>query len=276
MPSVKDLGKRLKSVTSTSKITKAMKMVAASKLKKAETDMAKARPFAASVQSLMMPHIGVKEEDETPSTVLALAISSDKGLCGGVNSKMAKEVKLGMEAYVGKGVESPEVLMLGSKGRDAMARTHSKFFKTTYDEAYGGKVTFSLASFLAEQMLASSADSYVIYYNKFKSVINFDVTALAFKGPEVLGGSGVMDEYEFEGEKEEILADLYQFNLAVSIYSCILENVTSEQASRMTAMDSASTNASEMIEKLQVQYNRLRQAKITTELTEIVAGAESV
>jgi len=107
-------------------------------------------------------------------------------------------------------------------------------------------------------------------------VINFDVTALAFKGPEVLGGSGVMDEYEFEGEKEEILADLYQFNLAVSIYSCILENVTSEQASRMTAMDSASTNASEMIEKLQVQYNRLRQAKITTELTEIVAGAESV
>ena len=109
MPSVKDIGKRLKSVTSTSKITKAMKMVAASKLKKAETDMAKARPFAASVQSLMMPHIGVKEEDETSSTVLALAISSDKGLCGGVNSKMAKEVKLGMEAYVGKGVESPEV-----------------------------------------------------------------------------------------------------------------------------------------------------------------------
>ena len=134
-------------------------------------------------------------------------------------------------------------------------------------------------SSLSQRVASSSPPpppSYVIYYNKFKSVINFDVTALAFKGPEVLGGSGVMDEYEFEGEKEEILADLYQFNLAVSIYSCILENVTSEQASRMTAMDSASTNASEMIEKLQVQYNRLRQAKITTELTEIVAGAESV
>ena len=107
-------------------------------------------------------------------------------------------------------------------------------------------------------------------------MINFDVTALAFKGPEVLGGSGVMDEYEFEGEKEEILADLYQFNLAVSIYSCILENVTSEQASKMTAMDSATTNANDMISKLTIVYNRRRQAKVTTELTEIVAGAESV
>eukprot|EP00962_Isochrysis_galbana_P001349 scaffold343_cov120-Isochrysis_galbana.AAC.12 len=99
---------------------------------------------------------------------------------------------------------------------------------------------------------------------------------MSFKGPEVLGESGVFDEYEFEGEKEEILADLYQFNLACSVYGCLLENLTSEQASRMTAMDSASNNAKDMISKLQLAYNRLRQAKITTELTEIVAGAESV
>jgi len=274
MPSVKDLGKRLKSVTSTSKITKAMKMVAASKLRQAETTMNAARPFALSVQDLMLPHIGMKGDDK-PENVLTLAISSDKDLCGGINSRVVKESKLSMAALQEQGA-SPELLVLGSKARDGLIRTHSKYFKNTYDEAYKGPITFSLASFLAEQMLASSAGSYTILYNKFKSVIAFDVTAMSFKGPEVLGESGVFDEYEFEGEKEEILADLYQFNLACSVYGCLLENLTSEQASRMTAMDSASNNAKDMISKLQLAYNRLRQAKITTELTEIVAGAESV
>jgi len=96
------------------------------------------------------------------------------------------------------------------------------------------------------------------------------------KGPEVLGGSGMFDEFEFEGDKEVVLADMYQFNLACTVFSCLLENITSEQASRMTAMDSATSNANEAANKLRIQYNRLRQAKITTELTEIVAGAESV
>lgn len=99
---------------------------------------------------------------------------------------------------------------------------------------------------------------------------------MSIKGPEVLGGSGVFDEYEFEGEKEDILANMYQFNLACAVYGCLLENITSEQASRMTAMDSATNNATDMISKLTIKYNRQRQAVITTELTEIVAGAESV
>jgi len=277
MPSIKDLGKRLKSVSSTSKITKAMKMVAASKLRKAESEMIAARPFAASVQNLMMPHIGIKEGEEPPASVMKLAISSDKGLCGGINSKICKEVKLAVDALVQRGAESsPQLLIVGSKGRDGMARTHSKYYKTTFDEAYGGAITFSLASFLAEQMLASTAESYTIWYNKFRSVINFEPTPLTIKGPEVLGASGVFDEFEFEGEKETVLADIYQFNLACTIYGCLLENKTSEEASRMTAMDSASTNAADMISRLTLIYNRMRQAKVTTELTEIVAGAEAV
>ena len=157
-----------------------------------------------------------------------------------------------------------------------MARTHSKYYKTTFDEAYGGAITFSLASFLAEQMLAKPVDQYTLLYNKFLSVISFDVAPMTLKGPAVLGESGVFDEFEFEGEKEEILGNLYQFNLATQLYSSLLENVTSEQASKMTAMDSATTNANEMIDKLTIVYNRRRQAKVTTELTEIVAGAESV
>jgi ATP synthase F1 gamma subunit len=167
-------------------------------------------------------------------------------------------------------------MIVGSKVRDALQRTHSKYLTTTMDETYGSGVTFSLASFVTEQMLASPADQYTLLFNKFKSVVAFDVEPKPMKGPSVLGESGVFDEYEFEGEKESVLADLYQFHLATQIYSALLENVTSEMASKMTAMDSATTNATDMISKLTIVYNRRRQAKVTTELTEIVAGAESV
>jgi len=275
MPSIKAIGMRLKSVTSTSKITKAMKMVAASKLRSAEAAMLKARPFAASVQSLLGPKLAPAEDEVLDSTTV-LAISSDKGMCGGVNAKVVKEVKLMCEATESAG-KSMTLMLVGGKARDGLIRTHGQKISVGFDETYQGPVTFSLASFLAEQILAEPADGYSVLYNKFKSVIAFEVSCMKIKGPDALGESGVLDDYEFEGEnKEETLTHMYQFNLACSIYGCLLENVTSEQASRMTAMDSASNNAKDMIGKLQLQYNRLRQAKITTELTEIVAGAESV
>jgi len=271
--SLKQLSMRIKSTTSTAKITKAMKMVAAAKLKGAERMMLAARPFAESIGSLMEPHLSPGEEEEKPESALLLAISSDKGLCGGINSRVVKEIK----AQISAAGDSPPTLMLvGSKGRDGLARTHASYINTSFDETYSMPVTFSLASFLAEQMLAKPVDQYTLLYNKFVSVIAFDVAPKTLKGPSVLGESGVFDEYEFEGEKEDVLANLYQFNLATQLYSSLLENVTSEQASKMTAMDSATTNANEMIEKLTIIYNRQRQAKVTTELTEIVAGAESV
>jgi F-type H+-transporting ATPase subunit gamma len=275
MPNLKLLASRIKSTKSTSKITKAMKMVAASKLRGAESKMLAARPFVSSIQGVM-ESILTPADDYVPESKTVLAVSSDKGMCGGINSKIVKEIKL-MDSFQGSTKDpSATLLLVGGKARDGLARTHATHIDVSIDEAYGGPVTFSLASFLGEQMLASSSDTYTILYNKFKSVIAFDPTPLTLKGPEVLGESGVFDEFEFEGEKEEILANMYQFNIACSLYGCLLENVTSEQASRMTAMDSATNNANEMISKLTIIYNRQRQAVITTELTEIVAGAESV
>jgi len=272
--SLKLLQMRIKSTTSTAKITKAMKMVAAAKLKGAERMMLAARPFATGIGDVMSPVLTAKEDDEAPESSLILAISSDKGLCGGINSRVVKEIKLTMGDTPPE--EAPGLMIVGSKARDGLQRTHAKYINMSFDETYTGPVTFSLASFLAEQMLSKPVDSYTLVYNKFLSVIAFDVTPLTLKGPSALGESGVMDEFEFEGEKEDVLANLYQFNLATQIYSCLLENVTSEQASKMTAMDSATTNANDLISKLTIVYNRRRQAKVTTELTEIVAGAESV
>lgn len=271
MPSLQSLSMRLKAVTSTAKITKAMKMVAASKLGRAQKKLDMARPFAAGIQSVMGPVLA-PTEDDTIESELIFAISSDKGLCGGINSRVVKELKLQLDAAE----TAPTLMICGGKVRDGLQRTHASAMSTTFDEAYNMPITFSLASFLGESILEHSVDKYTIYYNKFISVIAFDVTPMTIKGPECLGASGVMDEYEFEGEKENILADLYQYNLALSLYGCLLENNTSEQASRMTAMDAASNNAKDMIDRLRLQFNRQRQAVITTELTEIVAGAESV
>lgn len=272
--SLKQLQMRIRATTSTAKITKAMKMVAASKLRGAETKMKAAKPFASSINSLMDSILKPKEDDPVPESVALLGISSDKGLCGGINSRVVKQIKLTYDEP-GPG-PAPTLMLLGSKARDGLVRTHGDKISTSMDEAYNLPTTFSLASFVAEQMLASPADQYTILYNKFNSVISFDVTPMTIKGPECLGESGVFDEYEFEGEKESVLADLYQFHLATQIYSALLENVTSEMASKMTAMDSATSNATDMISKLTIVYNRRRQAKVTTELTEIVAGAESV
>jgi F-type H+-transporting ATPase subunit gamma len=273
MPSIKAIGIRLKAVASTAKITKAMKMVAASKLKGAERAMLLARPFASSIQTLMDEKLTPTEEDTAPESSLLMAISSDKGLCGGINSRVVKEIKIALGEA---GETPPQVMIVGNKAVAGLTRTHGEYINTTIDETYTMPMSFSCASFISEQMLATPAQQYTILYNNFKSVIAFDVVPKTIKGPEVLGGSGMFDEFEFEGDKEVVLADLYQFNLACTIYGCILENITSEQASRMTAMDSATNNANDAANKLRIQYNRLRQAKITTELTEIVAGAESV
>jgi len=270
--SLQVLAQRIKSTTSTAKITKAMKMVAAAKLKGAERTMLAARPFSQSVASLMDPLLAVKEDDEAPEKTLFVAISSDKGLCGGINSRVVKECKLSIDTAS----NSSSLFLIGSKARDGLTRTHGKAIETSIDEVYSMPNSFSLASFLAEQVLAKPVDHYTLIFNKFKSVISFDVEPKTIKGPACLGESGVCDEYEFEGDKEDVLANLYQFHIATQIYSSMLENTTSEQASRMTAMDSATTNANDMIDKLTVIFNRKRQAKITTELTEIVAGAESV
>uniref|UniRef100_A0A7S3EZF3 ATP synthase subunit gamma n=1 Tax=Haptolina ericina TaxID=156174 RepID=A0A7S3EZF3_9EUKA len=252
-----------------------MKVVASVKLKIAQRKMDEGRPFAASISSIMGPVLTPDDEYKAETPMLQ-AISTDKGLCGGINSRIVKEVKVTLDAAEAAGSPIPTLNVLGSKGVSGLQRTHGSYIAQSIDETYAGPITFSLASFLAEQMLTTPADKYSILYNKFTSVVAFDVTEISIKGPEALGESGVLDEYEFEGEKESILANMYQFNMACTLYGCLLENVTCEQASKMTAMENASNNATEMIDKLRLKYNRQRQAVITTELTEIVAGAESV
>jgi len=275
MPSLKALSQRLKAVTSTARLTKTMKIVASVKLKVANRKMDEGLPFAKSVGSilspLLTPDAGYKAE-----TPLLLSISTDKGLCGGINARIVKETKLVLDGAAAAGNAVPKLNVIGSKGVSGLQRTHSNAIALSIDETYSGPITFSLASFLAEQLLTTPADQYTILYNHFKSIISFDVTAISIKGPESLGESGALDDFEFEGEKEAILANMYQFHLACTLYGCLLENVTSEQASKMTAMENANKNATEMIGKLRLKYNRQRQAVITTELTEIVAGAESV
>jgi len=275
MPSLQALAQRLKAVKSTARLTKTMKVVASVKLKVAQRRMEAGRPFATAISSIFGDVLTPGEEDKA-ETPMIFAVTTDKGLCGGINARIAKEVKTVIDEAVKDEAPVPGLQVVGVKGMSALQRTHGAYINVSMDECYGGAVTFSLASFLAEQMLSSPSDQYTILYNQFKSVITFEVTPITFLGPEALGGSGVLDEYEFEGEKESILADMYQFNLASTIYGCLLENVTCEQASKMSAMDNASNNANDMIEKLTLTYNRQRQAVITTELTEIVAGAESV
>jgi len=276
--SLKQLAMRIRSTTSTAKITKAMKMVAAAKLKTAERNLLAAKSFTSSFSPLFDPVLTPDPEAadyEPPESTLALALSSDKGLCGGINSRVVRQMKLTCDGAEAAGEKPPKIMIVGGKVRDGLQRTHASHIATSIDEAYAKPVNFTLAAFVTEQMLASSGD-YTITANTFKSVITQDVETKAIKGPEALAASGVMDEYEFEGEKEDILANLYQFHLATQVYSALLNNSTSELASKMTAMDSATTNAEEMIQKLTIIYNRKRQAKVTTELTEIVAGAESV
>jgi len=274
--SLKMLSMRIKSTTSTAKITKAMKMVAAAKLKNAERTLLASKTFGDSTNDVFAEILSRGEEDEAPEQTLALALSSDKGLCGGINSRVVKEMKFAIDGANKEGTNPPQVLIVGGKVRDGLQRTHGDYITTSIDEVYGKPVNFSLAAFVAEQMLATPGVDYSITSNTFKSVITQDVETITLKGPESLGASGVLDNFEFEGEKEDVLANLYQFHLAVKIYSSLLNNVTSELASKMTAMDSATTNAQDMINKLTIIYNRRRQAKVTTELTEIVAGAESV
>ena len=201
MPSLQALSQRLKSVTSTARLTKTMKVVASVKLKVAQRTMEAARPFGAST-SVLADVLTPGEEDEAPESKLIVPITSDRGLCGGVNSYIIKDVK----KFHAENPENASTLIIGSKGVPGLGRTHGELISTSIDETYQQPVSFSLASFLAEQILASPQQEYTILYNKFRSVINFEPTPIVIKGPEALGASGVLDEFEFEGEKEEVRA----------------------------------------------------------------------
>ena len=295
MASLKELRIRINSVKSTQKITKAMQMVASSKLRRAQENAEAARPYAVRMEGMLRAiAISVAGNDNAPpmlagnganDTHLLLVTTSDRGLCGGFNSSIVRAVKNQVVALQANG-KTVKLLCLGRKGRDQLKRDYSDLIIDTVEDLDKGGLDYddaaAVSTRLAKMFEDVEFDVCTIIYNHFKSVIAQIVTTQQLipysietgdDEPEASEASAI---YEYEPDEEEILATLLPRNLAVQIYRALLESSASEQAARMTAMDNATRNAGDMIDSLSLLYNRSRQAAITTELTEIVTGAEAL
>ncbi len=295
MASLKELRIRINSVKSTQKITKAMQMVASSKLRRAQENAEAARPYAVRMESMLRAIAGsVAGNDNAPAMLagngasdnhLLLVTTSDRGLCGGFNSSIAKAIRERVGALQAEG-KTVKLLCLGRKGREQLKRDFGALIIDTVEDLDKGGLSYDadeIAARLTRMFQDGEFDVCTIVYNHFQSVMTQVVT------PQQLIPYNVETDdvaeadqteataiYEYEPEEEEILATLLPRNLAVQIFRALLESSASEQAARMTAMDNATRNAGDMIDKLSLLYNRSRQAAITTELTEIVTGAEAL
>jgi F-type H+-transporting ATPase subunit gamma len=296
MASLKDLKNRISSVQSTQKITKAMQMVAASKLRRAQEQAEAARPYSERMERMLGSLTANLMSDEGAPMLMAgtgkedvhllVVATSERGLCGGFNSSIVRAARAKINALIGAG-KTVKIMCVGKKGQDALKRNFSQYFVDSVDMSEVKKLTFSNAHPISEKVNemfeAGEFDVCTIFYNKFVSVMEQVVTeqqlvplptADVDHAEEAAEGSDV--SYEFEPEEDEILAELLPRNMAVQVYRALLENGASEQGARMSAMDNATRNAGDMIDKLNIVYNRTRQAKITSELIEIISGAEAV
>jgi F-type H+-transporting ATPase subunit gamma len=294
MPSLKDLRNRIRSVRSTQKITSAMKMVAASRLRRAQEQAEAARPYAermeqvlASLASRMSGKSGgpkLLAGTGGDRTHLLVVATSDRGLAGGFNATILREARRQIRALLAASKEI-KILTVGRKGRDGLRRDHARLIHDSLTDIGRRGVAFEEARDVARRVLAmfeaGEFDTCSIIFNRFHSAMTQIVTVqqlipfaqpAAADAPTPAGGA----IYEFEPDEEEILAELLPRNLAVQIYTALLENAASEQGARMTAMDNATRNAGEMIDRLNMNYNRTRQAVITKELIEIISGAEAL
>ena len=269
----------MKSVGSIRKITKAMKMVAASKLRHDERRMLNGIPFAAPASNLFARLPVEKVAGITSDTYLGL--TSDKGLCGGVNSAVGRAVRSKIIESETAG-RSAKYFGVGGKGTSALRRLYGDRFIGTIEDVQKVGWNFITASAIAERVIASEPQTLTMVYNHFKSAIAYDtrrvklVTRYQVKNLDKAEWSKAIDPYSFEPSVHEVWDDLHEFYLASSIFGSMLDNITAEQSARMSAMDSASKNAGEMLSKLTLQYNKARQAKITTELCEIISGATAL
>ena len=276
---LKLIANRMKSVSSISKITKAMKMVAAAKLRGVQGIQENSRPFAMGMQEFfkVMDQAEQKaEESPDKKNSFIVAITSDKGLCGGVNSFIVKEVKKMIDEDPGTNYS---ILLVGDKGRDGLSRVHGKEIVLSFKDVFKTPVSFSQVCLIAEEILSRKFEQIILVFNKFKSVISQEVTRAPIVGLDALMASAeAFSEYEFDSDMDsaQVLVDLFEFQLATQIYNSLLENATSEQAARMSAMENASKNAGEMLQSLTLSYNRQRQAAITQELSEITSGAAAL
>jgi F-type H+-transporting ATPase subunit gamma len=296
MPSLKDLKNRIASVKSTQKITAAMKMVAASKLRRAQEQAEAGRPYAERMGRMLESlAANVSSNGEGPKLMtgtgkqdvqLLVVISSDRGLCGGFNGTIVREARRQIARLESEG-RTVKVLTVGRKARDQIRRTHPKSVIHSYEDIGRKRLSFSEADMITTKVLelyeAGEFDVASVIYNKFKSAMTQIVTVQQVVPFAVSGGEAAADTggelkamYDFEPDEEQILADLLPKNLSIQVYRALLESAASEQGARMTAMDSATRNAGDMINKLTLTYNRTRQAVITKELIEIISGAEAI
>jgi F-type H+-transporting ATPase subunit gamma len=299
MASLKDLRNRIRSVRSTQKITAAMKMVAASRLRRAQEQAEAARPYATRMERVLgslagrmvgmpgaPPLLAGTGRDDVHLIVVA---SSDRGLAGGFNASILREARRRIRDLDNAG-KTVKLLTVGRKGRDSLRRDYNRLIHDSLTDIGRRRVSFKEARDIAGRILAlyqaGEFDVCTIIFNRFRSAMTQIVTAqqmIPFAPPtpppgadtaaaEGMGGA----IYEFEPSEEEILTELLPNNLAVQIYTALLENAASEQGARMTAMDNATRNAGDMIDRLTMNYNRTRQAVITKELIEIISGAEAL
>ena len=291
MASLDDLKKRIASVKSTQKITKAMKMVAAAKLRRAQESAEKGRPYPEKMNNIILNlSSGISDKENAPKLLsgsgndkvhLCVVMTSDRGLCGGFNSNIIKKAK----SYFAKLVEEGKdlkIITVGSKGNDQLKRAYGdkiianiSFKESKHANYFDAE---KVGKMVIEKFEAEEFDVCTIFYNQFKNVITQipqaqQIIPLNVENSEEDKSE---DSYEFEPDEDEILSNLLPKNISTQIFKAMLENSASEQGSRMSAMDNATRNAGEMVDKLTIEYNRSRQAAITKELIEIISGAESL
>ncbi len=291
MASLDDLKKRIASVKSTQKITKAMKMVAAAKLRRAQESAEKGRPYSEKMNNIILNlSSGISDKENSPKLLsgtgndkvhLCIVMTSDRGLCGGFNSNIIKKAKSYFSKILSEGKEL-KIITVGSKGNDQLKRMYGDkiieniSFKESKNANYFD--ADKVGKIVIDKFESSEFDICTIFYNQFKNVITQipqaqQIIPLNNEDSE----DNTSDEnYEFEPDEDEILSNLLPKNISTQIFKAMLENSASEQGSRMSAMDNATRNAGEMVDKLTIQYNRSRQAAITKELIEIISGAESL
>ncbi|PRY23648.1 F-type H+-transporting ATPase subunit gamma [Aliiruegeria haliotis] len=292
MPSLKDLKNRIDSVKSTRKITKAMQMVAAAKLRRAQDAAESARPYAERMEVVMSGlAASVGGSDSAPRLIagtgsdqvqMLVVMTSERGLCGGFNSSIVKAARLKIEELRAAG-KTVKIITVGKKGREQLKRDYSDLFVDHVDMSEVKKVGYENASGIAQDLMArydaGEFDVCTIFYNKFISVISQEPTVkqiipATFDAPEEGDEAGAL--YDYEPSEEGVLADLLPRGVSTQIFTALLENGASEEGARMSAMDNATRNAGEMIDKLTIEFNRSRQAVITNELIEIISGAEAL
>lgn len=289
MPSLKDLKNRISSVKSTQKITSAMKMVAAAKLRRAQDQALASRPYTSLMDKIVSKisskatgtSIDLLTGKPENKTQLLVVFSADRGLCGGFNGSITRSVKKEINDLQQNGV-NVKLLMVGKKSADSLNREYENLFIDKI-EGKSAKPNYADAEVLATKIinLFENGEFGVcrVIYNKFVSAIAQEVTFKSLIPAEIQINEEDKDTssiYDFEPSEEEILTDLLPRNLATQLFSSQIESTASELAARMTAMDNATRNAGEMIDKLTLQYNRTRQAVITSELIEIISGAEAL